>query len=70
MGYGIQRSAFKKWIDKIGPYRVAELVGVRSCTVFYWRSGKNYPRLDQMRKIRVISKGAVSYEQMIDRLPA
>jgi DNA-binding transcriptional regulator YdaS (Cro superfamily) len=56
----------KKWIEKNGAPEIARLLGVLPATVNYWRRGESYPRVEQMREIKKITRGAVGYEQIID----
>ena len=58
--------SLKTWIRKTGTRQVAELLGVETATVRYWRRGESWPRIEQMRKIKRITKGVVGYEQMIE----
>lgn len=59
-------SAFKLWIDKEGTKKVAEILGVQRATVSHWRVGRCLPRTDQMKLIKKVSNGFVSYESIID----
>lgn len=57
-----------EWVERVGgPAKTAVLLGVHVATVNYWRTGHCYPRVEQMREIRRLSKGLVTYEAMIDR---
>jgi hypothetical protein len=62
-----KRDVFISWINETGVYEVADLLGIRAATVFYWRQGKSMPKVSMMRAIRTLSKGVVSYEAIIDR---
>lgn len=59
-------TSFKAWIDSLGFQAVADLLGVCPNTVRYWRHGKSLPKTSQMKTIRKLTKGAVSYEHIID----
>jgi DNA-binding transcriptional regulator YdaS (Cro superfamily) len=57
-----------EWVVKIGGTpKAAKLIGVARATVNFWRAGHCYPRVDQMKRIRKLSRGLVTYEAMIDR---
>lgn len=45
---------------------VAEALGVNLSTVRHWHNGRNFPRPVEMAKIRRLSKGAVSFDELID----
>ncbi len=64
---GNKFSSFDEWIDKTGLEQIAIKLGVKRITVWYWRSHRGYPKIDHMRAIRRLTKGAVTYEMMIDR---
>lgn len=55
-----------EWIEDVGVIHVANMLRVEKATVRLWRRGKNLPRTEQMKKIRTLSKGRVTYDQMID----
>lgn len=57
---------FTDWIDKKTPVYVAKVLGVNVSTVSHWRNGHCYPRVEQMRTIKKLTRGAVGYEQIID----
>lgn len=58
------------WITEVGPENVAKLMKVERSTVFNWRKGYCYPRVDQMRKIKKYTNGRVTYDAIIDPTPA
>jgi ribosome-binding protein aMBF1 (putative translation factor) len=58
--------SLKDWINDFGVQELAKKMKVQPSTVRHWRNGHCLPRTDQMRKIRRLSKGTVSYERMID----
>jgi hypothetical protein len=61
-----RRMSLKNWIDKQGVRAVAETLDVRTATVNYWRRGRSLPRAHQMAEIKKLSRGAVSYDIMIE----
>ncbi len=58
--------SLKDWINSIGVPRVAKLLKVEESTVRHWRIGRCLPRAEQMFAIKKLSKGSVTYDQMID----
>lgn len=65
-GLGI-RVSFIEWVDATGVEKIAEKLRVSTNTVRNWRQGVCDPRVEQMRQIRRWTKGAVTYESIIDR---
>lgn len=59
-------SPFKAWIDEKGTEEISLKLGVDPSTVRHWRLGNCYPRVEQMRIIKKITKGEIGYEQIID----
>lgn len=41
---------------------------VSRMTVYNWKNGKSYPEVTQMKRIKKLAKGVVTYEMMIDRV--
>lgn len=64
----VKRSAFRRWIEKTGVSEVARQLGVHRRTVYNWKTGHCYPLVHQMRDIKAITKGKISYEHIIDGL--
>lgn len=58
--------SLKNWIEEVGPKQVAKIFKVTPAAVRHWRCGVALPQTDKMQKIRDLSKGRVSYEEMID----
>jgi hypothetical protein len=58
--------SLSEWINEKGVETVAGLLGVDPSTVRHWRRGHCYPRVDQMREIKRLSKGLVGYDEIID----
>jgi len=54
------------WIKETGPKNVAHLLKVDSSTVHFWKAGKTLPRPAIMVRIHQLSRGKVSYEQMVE----
>lgn len=61
-----RRLAFKRWIEKTGSTEVAKLLGIRRETVHHWRAGHCYPRVEQMKAIKRLTKGLIGYDEMIE----
>ena len=59
---------FEKWIDEYGIKKLAKKLNVGDFTVDAWRRGRCDPRTDYIRQIKLISKGRVTYDMIIDRL--
>lgn len=57
---------FITWIDEVGIQELAEKLGIDPSTISHWRRGHCWPRVEQMRQIRKISKGRITYEDIID----
>ncbi len=57
---------FNKWVLKETPRKVAKALGVDPSSVCAWQSGKSCPRPDKMRAIQKLSRGRVTYADMID----
>lgn len=57
----------QKWIQSKGGYKkVAKLLGVSPMATYWWLNGTGLPKAQHMRKIVKISKGKVSYKEMIE----
>lgn len=54
------------WIEKTGPKKVAALMGVDNSTVYTWGAGQSLPRAQHLQKIVKVTKGKVSYKQMVE----
>lgn len=61
-----RRMSLRNWIEERGVRVVAETLDVRIATVNYWRRGRSLPRAHQMKEIKRLSRGAVSYDIMIE----
>jgi hypothetical protein len=59
------------WIDKNGgTTRTGEILGVQRNCVYAWRKGVALPRAIVMKKIKDRTRGAVSYDEMIEEFLA
>jgi len=58
--------SLKDWIDREGVATLAKKFGVNESTVRHWRRGHCLPKAEQMREIKKLSNGAVTYDTMID----
>jgi len=59
--------SFRAWIDAQGVETLARKFEVTKATIWNWRKGHCWPLVHQMRRIRKLSGGAVTYEMIIDR---
>lgn len=59
--------SFDDWIDDLTINRVAGLLRLRPLTVWHWRARRGYPKVEHMQRIKKLTKGAVSYDMIIDR---
>lgn len=59
-------SAFQIWIDEYGIKNLADKLEINANTVRYWRRGLHVPEAPFMREIKRLSKGKLSYDQIID----
>lgn len=62
-----KKISFEKWIDEIGVDTLAARLRVLPCTVQLWRRSKCDPRVDQMRRIKRMTRGRIDYDAIIDR---
>jgi len=60
----------QSWIVQTGPKEVAKLLNVDPAAVSLWRNKKTLPRPHQMKRIKQLSRGRVSYEVMIEKFLA
>lgn len=58
--------SLRDWINQEGVSKIAEQLCVEQSTVRHWRSGHCLPKAQQMREIKKLSKGQVTYDVMID----
>ncbi len=63
-------ATFNDWINDKGTIYIAGLLNVNPSTVRHWRRGHCYPGVEQMRAIKKITKGAVTYDIIIDNIDA
>lgn len=63
---GVKTMTLKEWINERGTEKVAQLLNVNQSTVRHWRLGNNIPRPEQMKEIKRLSKGQVTYDEMIE----
>lgn len=55
-----------EWIEQEGTDTIAKALGVTRSTINHWKRGYVLPRSEIMIKIRKLSRGAVSIEQMVE----
>jgi len=60
------RPTFEEWIDREGVESLAKRLRVNANTSRNWRFRKAYPRVEQMKVIKRISKGEIDYAQIIE----
>jgi transcriptional regulator with XRE-family HTH domain len=53
------------WIQDTGPKEIAKKIGVDPSTVSNWRQGKAFPRPRRLMQIFALSKGKVTYAEMV-----
>lgn len=58
---------FDEWVEEVGVEAIASQLGVSLATVRHWKYGIADPRVDQMRRIKKLTKGLIGYDQIIDR---
>lgn len=61
-----RKTAFVKWIDEVGKSNLASKLGIDPSAVTHWVKGRNRPSVQQMKKIKELSKGRIGFEEMID----
>lgn len=59
---------FKSWLIEMGAPSLTRKLKVSRMTVYNWKNGKSYPEVTQMKRIKKLAKGVVTYEMMIDRV--
>lgn len=60
------RISLRDWIDREGVSNLAKKFGLNESTIRHWRRGHCLPKAEQMREIKKLSNGAVTYDTMID----
>lgn len=60
---------FEAWVLDFGVKRLAKKLDTHHKTIHTWLRKAADPRINQIRKIRKLSKGKISYEMIIDRRP-
>jgi hypothetical protein len=60
-----QKGRFRRWLDNFENKELASKFGIHPSTVGKWRIG-HVPRPKQMRAIRRLTSGYISYDHMID----
>lgn len=56
----------KSFITSYGPKKLAQALGVDDATVSQWKMNKAFPRPAHLKGIVKLSKGAVTYESMVN----
>jgi len=51
-------------IKKIGKGKFAKMLGIERTTLFYWLKGKKKPNSINMSKIKRLTNGKVTYEEI------
>jgi len=62
-------SKFIAWIDDIGIEPLAEKLGIDPSAVSHWRRGHCHPQVRHMKKIVELSKGKLTYQEIIEGVP-
>lgn len=60
---------FKKYIEKHGDAKCAELFKVKPRTVASWRRGERYPRPEQANEIVLLTNGEVTMNCIYQKEP-
>lgn len=60
---------FIDWLNLKGVQAVSKMLDVNASTVRHWRLGNTYPRVEQMKKIKKLTKGQIDYVHIIDGAP-
>lgn len=63
---GTKRLSLKDWINEVGIEFVAKELGCAESAVGHWRNGHCLPRTKQMARIKKLSGGRVTYDEMIE----
>lgn len=56
----------KDWLDSKRAKDLAKEMDVQLASIYQWKSGRHLPCVEEMRKIKKLSKGKVSYDIMIE----
>lgn len=54
------------WIVKTGPKKAAQILDVDTSTISRWKTGRSLPPAKVMFKIHKVTKGKVTYKEMIE----
>ena len=57
---------FQNWIEKKGIDNVARLLKLHRTTVWKWLRGKNAPTRKHMEAIKKLSKGRITYKDILE----
>lgn len=74
MGKAVDKSSksvskFITWIDDIGIEVLAQKLGIDASAVSHWRRGHCWPQVKHIKRIRELSKGTLTYEDIIEGVP-
>ena len=61
------KNAFLEWVQTLGVEQVAHRLKTHPSTVSNWLKLRCEPRVIQIKEIKRITKGRVSYDDIIDR---
>jgi hypothetical protein len=61
-----RQKSLKAWIDEVGVNRIAQAFCLERSTVRKWREGTQIPKALHMALIVKVSRGAVTYDAMIE----
>jgi DNA-binding transcriptional regulator YdaS (Cro superfamily) len=59
-------TTFENWIKSIGFTRISRLLEVNEEAVKHWLAGRALPKARHMKRIKEITKGKVSYTEIIE----
>ncbi len=60
------KTTFSEWIGRVGIQTLTSQMSVTETTVQNWKAGRCYPRVHQMRQIKRLSRGIITYDKIID----
>lgn len=59
-------TSFRDWINEHGPVKLSKLLKTTDSTIRHWRLANTLPRPWQMKRIKELTKGRISYEEIIE----
>jgi hypothetical protein len=59
-------TSFREWIESMGIPKVSKVLNINHMTARHWLDGRTLPKAKHMMKIKKVTKGKISYEQIIE----